>query len=171
MGLQSSAAYYDFRPAKVQITRSGAKVDLPHSGVITTPAWLNRWPTTTTNVNRARARMTYKFFLATDLLAVAERPIDPSSVTSTNPTRDDQYCTSCHKILDPVASTFVNRNEAAPILPDMSDVSSAGSLNQLNQLNQFEPIGTVSMNAHNSVTARQTSVHPPYTWPGPPLAS
>jgi hypothetical protein len=106
VGLQSSAAYYDFRPAKVQITRSGAKVALPHSGVITTPAWLNRWPTTTTNVNRARARMTYKFFLATDLLAVAERPIDPSSVTSTNPTRDDQYCTSCHKILDPVASTF-----------------------------------------------------------------
>ena len=107
IGLTSPGDYYNFKPAMVQITRNGSKLDLPHAGVISTPAWLNRWPTTTTNVNRARARMTYKFFLATDLLAVAERPIDPSSVTSTNPTRDDQYCTSCHKVLDPVASTFV----------------------------------------------------------------
>jgi hypothetical protein len=112
VGLTNPSAYYDFRPAKVQITRGTGKLDLPHSGVVSTPAWLNRWPTTATNVNRARARMTYKFFLATDLLAVAERPIDPSSVTSTNPTRDDPYCTSCHKIIDPVASTFPNGNDA-----------------------------------------------------------
>jgi hypothetical protein len=102
VGLTNPSAYYDFRPAKVQITRGTGKLDLPHSGVVSTPAWLNR----------ARARMTYKFFLATDLLAVAERPIDPSSVTSTNPTRDDPYCTSCHKIIDPVASTFPNGNDA-----------------------------------------------------------
>lgn len=109
-----------FAPAKVQIVRNGNKVSLPHAGVITTPVWLNRWPTTTTNVNRARARMTYKFFLATDLLAVAERPIDPSSVTSTNPTRDDPYCTSCHRILDPVASTFQKFDSSGRFNPDLA---------------------------------------------------
>jgi len=120
IGLTSPADYYNFKPAKVQITRNGNKLDLPHAGVISTPAWLNRWPTTTTNVNRARARMTYKFFLATDLLAVAERPIDPSSVTSTNPTRDDQYCTSCHKVLDPVASTFQKWDGSGRFQPDLA---------------------------------------------------
>jgi len=121
LGLNNAAAYYDFRPTKVQITRNGSKLDLPHAGVITTPAWLNRWPTTSTNVNRARARMTYKFFLATDLLAVAERPIDPSSVTSTNPTRDDQYCTPCHKVLDPVASTFQKFDANGRFQPTATD--------------------------------------------------
>lgn len=106
IGLTNPGNYYEFKPAKVSITRAGAQIALPHAGVLTSPVWMNRWPTTGTNLNRARARMTYKFFLATDLLAVAERPIDPSSVTSTNPTRDDQYCTSCHNILDPMASTF-----------------------------------------------------------------
>lgn len=106
VGLTNPGNYYDFKPAKVSITRSGNKLSIPHAGVLTTPVYLSRWSTTATNLNRARARMTYKFFLATDLLAVAERPIDPSSVTSTNPTRDDQYCTSCHKIIDPVASTY-----------------------------------------------------------------
>lgn len=106
LGLANPGDYYTFKPAKVQVTRTGNKVGVPHAGVLTTPVYLNRWSTTSTNLNRARARMTYKFFLATDLLAVAERPIDPSSVTSTNPTRDDQYCTSCHKIIDPVASTY-----------------------------------------------------------------
>lgn len=106
IGLTNPGDYYSFKPAKLSVTRSGNKLAVPHAGVITTATYLNRWSTTATNLNRARARMTYKFFLATDLLAVAERPIDPSSVTSTNPTRDDQYCTSCHKILDPVASTY-----------------------------------------------------------------
>jgi hypothetical protein len=104
LGFTSLTDYYQFREAKVSIAPSNTAI--PHAGVLTTPVYLNRYPTTTTNLNRARARFTFKFFLATDLLAVAERPIDPSAVTSTNPTRDDQYCTSCHKIIDPVASTY-----------------------------------------------------------------
>lgn len=106
LGLGNPGDYYSFKPAKLSVTRSGTPWQVPHAGILTTPTFLNRWPTTGTNLNRARARMTLKFFLATDLLAVAERPIDPSSVTSTNPTRDDAYCTSCHTVLDPMASTY-----------------------------------------------------------------
>ena len=36
VGLTNPSAYYDFRPAKVQIARSGNKLDVPHSGVIST---------------------------------------------------------------------------------------------------------------------------------------
>jgi hypothetical protein len=120
LGLSNPGDYYSFKPAKLSVTRAGNKVPVPHAGVITTPVYLNRWSTTATNLNRARARMTYKFFLATDLLAVAERPIDPSSVTSTNPTRDDQYCTSCHKIIDPVASTYQKWDGAGRFQPTLT---------------------------------------------------
>jgi hypothetical protein len=49
---------------------------------------------------------------------VAERPIDPSSVTSLNPTRDDPYCKVCHKILDPVAGTFQKFDSGGRFNPD-----------------------------------------------------
>ena len=113
LGFTNLADYYEFREAKVSVGQSA----LPHAGILTTPVFLNRYPTTTTNINRARARFTFKFFLATDLLAVAERPIDPSSVTSLTPTRDDPYCTSCHKILDPVASTYQKWDAAGRFVP------------------------------------------------------
>lgn len=106
LGFTNPADYYEFREAKVSVQQGGTPAPLPHAGILSTPVFLNRYPTTATNINRARARFTFKFFLATDLLAVAERPIDPSSVTSLTPTRDDAYCTSCHKILDPIASTY-----------------------------------------------------------------
>jgi len=120
LGFASLGDYSEFRPAQVAIAQSGGMLALPHAGVLTTPAFLNRYPTTNTNVNRARARFTFKFFLATDLLAVAERPIDPSSVTSTNPTRDDPYCTPCHKIIDPVAGTFQKWDYAGRFNPLLS---------------------------------------------------
>lgn len=111
--------FYTFQPAKVSVPRDGKPSPIPHAGVLTTPVWLNRYPTTGTNLNRARARFTFKYFLATDLLAVAERPIDPSSVTSTNPTRDDAYCTSCHKVIDPVASTYQKFDYAGRFQPKL----------------------------------------------------
>ena len=41
-----------------------------------------RWPTTATSIVKLAACAYDQFLLATDLLAVAERPIDPSGVTS-----------------------------------------------------------------------------------------
>lgn len=118
LGFASLTDYYEFREAKVSIPVGGTATPLPHAGILTTPVFLNRYPTTTTNINRARARFTFKFFLATDLLAVAERPIDPSSVTSLTPTRDDAYCTSCHKIIDPVASTYQKWDASGRFTPN-----------------------------------------------------
>jgi hypothetical protein len=120
LGFANLGSYYEFQKAKVSITRAGAQLAIPHAGILTTPVFLNRYPTTTTNVNRARARFTFKYFLATDLLAVAERPIDPSSVISTVPTRDDPNCTSCHKIIDPVASTYQKWDSGGSFQPTLA---------------------------------------------------
>jgi hypothetical protein len=82
-------------------------VAIPHAGMLSTPAFLNRWQTTATNRNRARARRVFQFFLATDVLKIAERPVDATQVTAEeNPTHNSDYCTVCHTVIDPVAGTF-----------------------------------------------------------------
>ncbi|MBX3126921.1 MAG: DUF1588 domain-containing protein [Polyangiaceae bacterium] len=89
-----------------------ADMVLPHAGVLSSPIFLNRFPTTPTNLNRHRARMVLKFFLATDILRIAERPIDPTQATSyNNPTREDPSCNVCHRMLDPIAGAFMKFND------------------------------------------------------------
>lgn len=82
--------------------------DQPHAGVLSSPMFLNRFPTTATNRNRHRSRMVYKFFLATDVMALAERPLDPTSIQDFNPTLYNPQCTSCHGVIDPLAGAFQN---------------------------------------------------------------
>lgn len=79
-----------------------------HAGVLSSPMFLNRFPTTDTNRNRHRARMVYKFFLATDIMQLAERPVDPTSIVDFNPTMYNPSCTVCHENIDPVAGAFQN---------------------------------------------------------------
>jgi hypothetical protein len=94
----------EFQPAKVML---GTGEALPHAGVLSTPVFLNRWMTSPTNRNRGRARRVYQFFLATDILKIAERPVDPSAATAhENPTMTDKNCVMCHKIMDPIAGGF-----------------------------------------------------------------
>lgn len=100
----SGADAYQFKPVQLSVIKTGQP--FPTAGVLTSVVYLRRFPSTATNLNRHRARMIYKQFLATDLLRVAERPIDPSSVTSLTPTRDDKYCSVCHNVIDPIAGTF-----------------------------------------------------------------
>lgn len=101
----------EFLEAKLFSVRGGKTV-LPHAGVLSSPMFLNRFPTTPTNRNRHRARMTYKMFLATDILRIGERPIDPTaSAKYANPTRDDGQCKHCHKLIDPVAGAFQNYDD------------------------------------------------------------
>jgi len=84
-----------------------AEMPLPQAGVLTSPVWMNRFPTSPTNRNRHRARMIFKFFLATDILKIAERPIDPTAATAyANPTREDSSCNVCHRMIDPIAGAF-----------------------------------------------------------------
>ena len=85
-----------------------ARVDgMEHAGVLTSHMFLNRFPTTDTNRNRARARMVFRFFLATDLLKLADRPVDSSDIEGHNPTMNNAECTVCHTPMDPVALYFV----------------------------------------------------------------
>ncbi|MEM6786732.1 MAG: hypothetical protein AAF715_04360 [Myxococcota bacterium] len=77
----------------------------PHAGVLTSPMFLSRWPSTATNRNRARARVFIDFFMGTDILKTAEQPLDQPE-DAQNPTRDDPNCTNCHAKLDPIAGAF-----------------------------------------------------------------
>lgn len=98
--------YNEFHEAKISLGADMMR-HVPHAGVLSTPSFLNRWQTSPTNRNRARARRVFKFFLATDVLKIAERPVDATKVTATeNPTHNSEYCTVCHNVIDPVAGGF-----------------------------------------------------------------
>jgi hypothetical protein len=73
-------------------------VSVPHAGILTMPAFLQRYPSTETNRNRARARWTYKFFLDVDIEKSAARTTDPVALADTNnPTMNNKNCTVCHQ--------------------------------------------------------------------------
>ena len=79
----------------------------PHAGVLSTQAWLARYPSTDTNRNRARARWTYYHFLGVDIEKSAPRTTDPVALADTNnPTMNNSACTICHQRLDPVAGAY-----------------------------------------------------------------
>ena len=81
----------------------------PHAGVLNTKAFLQRYPTTATNRNRARSRWTYYHFLGIDIEKSASRTTDPVALADTNnPTMNNPACTVCHVVMDPVAGTFQN---------------------------------------------------------------
>ena len=83
--------------------------DYPHAGILNTKVFLQRYPTTPTNRNRARSRWTYYHFLGLDVEASAPRTTDPVALADTNnPTMRNPACTVCHAVLDPVAGAFQN---------------------------------------------------------------
>lgn len=97
----------DFRPARVTKQLEYELGGLPHAGVLTSPMFLNRYPTTRTNRNRHRARIVFDYFLDTDILAIeGDRPEDGIGSGVSNPTLLDPACYACHQVMDPVSSTF-----------------------------------------------------------------
>jgi len=91
--------------------------DREHAGVISSHAWLQRFPTTPTNRNRHRTYILAKQFLATDIAALAARPIDDGGTTFKMPTVENPNCSVCHSVMDPMAAGFQNWNEANRYLP------------------------------------------------------
>jgi hypothetical protein len=80
----------------------------PYAGMLSDISFQQRYPTTATNKNRARARYVYKYFLATDVLALSgNRNLDDNN-TSKYPTKENPQCTICHSVIDPMASSFLN---------------------------------------------------------------
>lgn len=102
----------DFRPARVP--------GLPHAGILTSHMFLNRFPTTDTNVNRHRSRTVYRLFLATDVLKLAERPVDPTQIQDFNPTLYNPECNVCHAQIDPIAGAFQNWDQFGRYRPPES---------------------------------------------------
>jgi hypothetical protein len=101
----------------------------PHAGILTSPMFLNRYPTTDTNRNRARARRVYEFFLGTDILKTAEQPIDQTIITEVNPTMNASACTVCHSQIDPMAGAFRHWDDRArydPMKPALDDMRPPG---------------------------------------------
>ena len=73
--------------------------------------FLNRFPTSDTNINRHRSRMAYYFFLDIDINQFGNRPVDASNDFGENPTLNNPDCIVCHTTMDPVAGLFMNWNE------------------------------------------------------------
>ena len=96
-----------------RIDSHGDFIDYPHAGVLNTHSFLNRYPTTDTNRNRARARWAYYHFLGVDVEKSAPRTTDPVALADTNnPTMNNPACTVCHELMDPVAGAFQNFGDA-----------------------------------------------------------
>jgi hypothetical protein len=94
----------------------------PHAGVLTSPMWLDRFPSTSTNRNRARARFVFDFFLGVDIEALASRAIDADALSDDdNPTMNNVHCTVCHEPMDPVAGAFQNFADTGEFRPDGVD--------------------------------------------------
>jgi hypothetical protein len=99
-----------FLPATIPNQRLTGVRD--HSGVLSTHAWLQRFPTTATNRNRHRVYIASKQFLATDVTALAVRPLDDSAALAFRiPTMENPGCAICHDTIDPMAAGWQNWQE------------------------------------------------------------
>jgi len=111
--IDESGERYDYSIRQLVQDQDGRIVSYPHAGILSSPFFLNRYQTSNTNRNRSRARVIYLKFLATDILKVADRPIDPTAATGfDNPTMDNPDCTTCHAILDPLAGGFQHYHDS-----------------------------------------------------------
>lgn len=80
----------------------------PQVGILSTVTFMNRYPTTDTNRNRHRAKVFYEYFLNTNILSLADRPIDADNSAIHNPTMNDPQCNVCHSVMEPVSGAFQN---------------------------------------------------------------
>ena len=99
----------EWRPATVPSARLGGNRE--HAGVLSTHPWLQRFATTDTNRNRHRVNVMFKQFLATDVSALAVRPLDDGGNKFKVPTMENPACAVCHDVIDPIAAGFQNWNE------------------------------------------------------------
>ena len=109
----------EWRQATLPSARLGGMRE--HAGVLSSHSWLQRVPTTPTNRNRHRVNVLFKQFLATDVSALAVRPIEDGGTAFKIPTVENPACAVCHDVIDPVAAGFQNWNEANRFLPQLTN--------------------------------------------------
>jgi hypothetical protein len=100
----------DFRRVNRIVQTAGDASVVPMAGILGTHAFLSRYPSTATNLNRKRARYALMLFLGTDIEALAPRDaLDLDNQVGAIPTYQDAQCTVCHDVMDPVAGLFTKR--------------------------------------------------------------
>ena len=84
----------------VVINSGNLQTTYPHAGILNTTSFLQRYPSTATNRNRARSRWTYYHFLGWDVEKSTQRTTDAAILADTdNPTMYNPACTHCHEAL------------------------------------------------------------------------
>ena len=91
----------------------------PHAGILTSPVFLLRYPTTATNRNRARSMTFMRIFLDYDIFEAGGNDIEVGEDIH-NPTMNDPQCTVCHETMDPIAGAFQNWNEDGGYTPPVN---------------------------------------------------
>ncbi len=92
-----------------EVTNEGYRLpNFPHAGILSSPIFLNRYPSSASNRNRRRSRYTWRFFLGVDIESLAPRTSDPAILNTENPTLNNVNCTVCHTVMDPIAGAFQN---------------------------------------------------------------
>jgi len=97
----------EWKKATIPLLSTRLNIPFPHAGVITTHAWLHRFPSTSTNRHRHRAKKALWQFLGVDLENIIQRPMISES-SFLVPTLEDPNCTGCHNMMDPIAGSFQN---------------------------------------------------------------
>lgn len=105
-----------WREATLPDARNGTR---EHAGVLSTHAWLQRFPTTATNRNRHRVYKVFEQFLATDIDNLAKRPLDDTNTQFKVPVVENPACAVCHNVIDPVAAGFQNWEEHNRFRPNL----------------------------------------------------
>ena len=113
-------------------------VTIPHAGVLTEPSFLQQYPTTATNRNRARAHWVYKHFLGFDIESAMTRTISNTALLddTENPTLNNIACTRCHSLIDPMAGAFQNFSERGMYK------ANAGGIDSLDEEYKTSPLYT-----------------------------
>ena len=135
-----------YRPCEGRYVRRGegyflidsgpCATQLPYAGVLNSKVFLQRYPTTATNRNRARSRWTYYHFLGLDIEESASRTTDPDALADTNnPTMNNPACTVCHTVLDPVAGAFQNYGDEGLYRDQW------GGMDTLDEMYKYNPTG------------------------------
>ena len=104
----------DWKPVKLKMANQQGVTEqntypsglIPHAGVFSTHTFMNRYATTTTNLNRHRAANVMKKFLDLDIERLLAFTVEQGTEQQENPTKDDATCRVCHAVMDPVAGAF-----------------------------------------------------------------
>ena len=121
------------------LMREGKITGIPHAGLLTTITFLNRFPSTDTNLDRHRSAKTQLFFLDTDILGLANRPINSTEVISDTATWTNPNCTVCHNVMEPISSSFKNWDNRGRYMPGFrGDAVQPAGLSMENKTPQSE---------------------------------